>query len=124
MGDALKTAFRLPQSALLFHLKNHYALIFAWREWMEPDVGDVPSREPSGQRWRRQILTARKRQKPSAWLDFDEVRETILGWKGYQILLLRQGQRSEAPSSVRHGSEAGSDLDEDTLHSSDLEVDL
>lgn len=34
----------------------------------------------------RQILTARKGQRPSAWLDFGEVREVMLGWDGYKIM--------------------------------------
>ena len=37
-------AAALPQ-VLLFHLTNHYALIFAWREWMEPNAAEV---SPSG----------------------------------------------------------------------------
>lgn len=53
---------------LLFHLTNHYALVFAWREWQDE--------EPM--RLRRQILTARKGQRPSAWIDFEEVRKILL----------------------------------------------
>ena len=34
----------------------------------------------------RQILTARKGQRPSSWLDFAEVRDVMLGWDGYKIM--------------------------------------
>jgi len=72
---ALKSAFGSPSSVLLFHLRNHYALIYGWREW-----------QPYGAHKRRQILTARKGQRPSAWLDFEEVREIMISWVGYHIL--------------------------------------
>merc|ERR1719183_1686571 len=78
--EAFKATFKNPQCALLFHLRNHYALLFGWREWWNQASG----------RLQRQILTARKRQKPSAWLDFEEVRETILGSSGYQVMILEK----------------------------------
>lgn len=63
---------------LLFHLKNHYALIFAVREWVDDRTGQCV----------RQVLTARKGQRPTAWLDFSEVREVMLGWDGYKIIAI------------------------------------
>jgi len=36
----------------------------------------------------RQILTARKGQRPTAWLDFEEVRQVMLGWDGYKIMCI------------------------------------
>jgi hypothetical protein len=63
---------------LLFHLKNHYALIFATREWVDDRTGVCV----------RQLLTARKGQRPSAWVDFSEAREVMLGWDGYKVMLL------------------------------------
>lgn len=81
--EHLKNAFSKPQSVLLFHLTNHYALVYAWREWQE-DLAD------EGIRTRRQILTARKGQRPTAWLDLEEVRQIILGWSGYHILQIQR----------------------------------
>lgn len=38
----------------------------------------------------REVWTARKAQRPTAWISFEEVRETVLGWPGYKILALRR----------------------------------
>lgn len=43
-----RDAFMQPETALIFHLKNHYALIYALREWISSDGTHV-----------RQLLTAR-----------------------------------------------------------------
>jgi hypothetical protein len=34
----------------------------------------------------RQLLAARPGQQPSNWIDFDLVRNTLLGWSGYCIM--------------------------------------
>jgi hypothetical protein len=86
---------------LLFHLKNHYALIFAAREWVDDSSwgGDDGATAAAGSAGAgasavlaggcvRQILTARKGQRPAAWMDFAEVREVMLGWDGYKIIAL------------------------------------
>lgn len=80
--DALKGKHSHPNCALVFHLKNHYALIFATREWLTPcpdGMGGAPVHV-------RQLLCARRGQRPAAWIDFDEARETMLGWEGYKII--------------------------------------
>jgi len=98
---ALRTAFLSPRAALLFHLRNHYALIFALREWEEAvshdesgataegaTDGAVGEGAPPRLRYRcvRQILTARKGQRPTVWMDFEEVAQIMIGWEGYKIM--------------------------------------
>jgi len=112
----LTAAFARPDTVLLSHHKNHYALIFAIREWLAPapatsaagkredgsatteEVGDTEN-HVNGSRseaaagllppvLHRQLLTARKGQRPTAWIDFDEYRETLLGWEGYKYLAI------------------------------------
>ena len=125
--DALRAAFSHEDQCLLFHLKNHYALVFAMREWseeieeeeeVEPIVGANAGESGDGEEGRqttrsssatsasapapaprkklvkrvtRQILTARKGQRPTAWLDFSEVRDQVIGWEGYKIMVLSRG---------------------------------
>jgi hypothetical protein len=36
----------------------------------------------------RQILCPRKGQRPTAWIDFNEARQTMLGWVGYKIMAI------------------------------------
>ncbi len=74
--NALWAQFTMPHSVLLFHLTNHYALVAAMRSWTEPMTGAVV----------RQLLTARRGQRPSVWIEFDEARATMLKWSGYKIL--------------------------------------
>ena len=62
-------------TVLLSHHKNHYALIYALREW----------RDAEGE-WVRQIFTARKGQRPTTWIDWEELRGTYLGWNGYAMM--------------------------------------
>ena len=57
-------------------MKNHYALIFAIREYVEDNIN------------KRQILTARRGQRPIAWIEFEEARETMLSWEGYKIIAI------------------------------------
>lgn len=102
---ALKTAFLRTHSVLLFHLTNHYALIYAWREWAETETTD------SGEefiRKRRQILTARKGQRPTVWLDFEEAHSIMVGWSGYHILQIQRNASSSSPlARVEVGSPGG-----------------
>ena len=112
---SLRARFSQPQTVLIYHLTNHYALIFALREWHEPIApAEGTEREPppplmtagveasgaaatcrpaiecGGYRVVREILTARKGQRPSAWITFEEARNTMLRWSGYRILAVER----------------------------------
>ena len=67
--------FATDSSALIFHLKNHYALVHALRERTDRD----------GRRT-REMLTARRGQRPNAWIPWEEARSTMLRWSGYAIM--------------------------------------
>jgi hypothetical protein len=112
-----RTAFSKENTVLIFHLKNHYALIFALREWaLPPPKDDDASSSPSTSTFVadlrhtcctankpevqvvRQILCARKGQRPTAWVDFDEARETMLSWEGYKIMAITLSREQAVPS--------------------------
>ena len=71
MGQA-SAAFNRPDASLIFHLKNHYALIYGARVDFERQA-----RPPAA-------LRAASGNAPRAWVDWLEARETILGWAGYK----------------------------------------
>jgi hypothetical protein len=77
---ALQDRFSQPRTMLIYHLTNHYALVFALRSWVEPATSEV----------RRQLLTTRRGQRPSVWIEWDEVRATILKWVGYKLLVVQR----------------------------------
>ena len=79
--SSLRELFARDDVALISHHKNHYALVFALRERCDADEGC-----PGGVRWTREMLTARRGQRPSAWISWEEARATMLGWSGYGIL--------------------------------------
>lgn len=55
-------------SALVLHLPAHYALVFGLREYVAVEGGGAPVRE---------VLSARRKQKPKEWIDFDR---DVVGW--------------------------------------------
>jgi hypothetical protein len=123
--DALRSAFNNPNIVLLFHLKNHYALIFAIREYVTVDGGIV-----------RQLLTARRGQRPTVWIDFSEARcyslthslthsltyslthsprDTMIQWEGYKIMAI------SVTSTLNKGE---LELYKEMARSNDLNLDL
>lgn len=48
------------------------------------------------------MLTARRGQRPTAWVDFEEARRIMLSWEGYKIMTVRCGGAA-APDAVTLG---------------------
>lgn len=90
--ERIKKSLKSPRRQLIFHLTNHYAPIYAAREFLGPE-----------NRVRKQILTARNGQRPSAWLDWDtEVLEIIGGWPGYNIMEFELCENGKARALEKH----------------------
>ena len=70
----------MPNVCLLIHLKNHYALVFACRHYYRQQENG------GGFAIVREILSARRGQRPSSWISFDEWRRMVLSWDGHRIL--------------------------------------
>ena len=93
---SIRSAFSHQDCAIIFHLTNHYAVIYALREWVIPsDPGIVSTTSASEERPSdtvvvRQLLTARRGQRPTVWMDFSEARDIMLGWKGYKMMLVKR----------------------------------
>lgn len=75
----LCAAFESPDSVLLLHYWNHYALVYATREWREAD--SLVSR--------REVLTAKPAQRPCRWVSWEQLRSWLLQWQGYAVFQLR-----------------------------------
>ena len=92
---ALRALFARPGVFLVSHHANHYAPVYALRERREElekekeanangDGGDGAR----GARWRetREMLTARRGQRPAVWIPWEEARATMRRWSGYGIM--------------------------------------
>ena len=66
-------SFEDPESVILAHYWNHYALFFAMREWRHGATGHCV----------REILTAKPGQRPGRWVSWHEMRKWLIGWHGY-----------------------------------------
>jgi len=77
--NELKQCVANPSQVLLFHLQNHYSMIYAARE-NQADEGY------GGKHLIRQVLVAKPGQQPCRWIDFATVRDTLLSWVGHAII--------------------------------------
>jgi len=69
---------------VIYHLTNHYAPIYGYREFGS----------------RRQLLVPFAGQSPSAWQDFLSVRDVILSWKGYNMVVGYVGKEPRCGGSL------------------------
>ena len=77
--------FTRPDSCLVFHLTNHYTVVFAIRVW----TIENPSNATQPIEIVRQICCARKGQRPTAWINFNECRDIMLNWEGYKMMVVQ-----------------------------------
>ena len=84
---ALVATLRSPDAALLYHMENHYSLVYGAREWR--GAGNVADGVP-GKACFRQVLVGKPGQQPSRWIAFEDVRACVLGWTGYAMLCIRR----------------------------------
>jgi hypothetical protein len=71
--DAVVAALREPGTVLCVHLRNHYALLFGARQLVEDGA--------------RELLTARRGQKPAHWVPWDELRAAMLRAPGHYAVI-------------------------------------
>ena len=93
--QTLRALFARPGVFLVSHHANHYAPVYALRERREEftknagDDGDDGDASDSREiRWRetREMLTARRGQRPAVWIPWEEARATMRRWSGYGIM--------------------------------------
>lgn len=71
--DAVVAALLQPDTVLCVHLRNHYALLFGARQFAEDGA--------------RELLTARRGQKPAHWVPWDELRAAMLRAPGHYAII-------------------------------------
>ena len=72
---------------LLLHFTNHYTLIYAYREYKHgPALSTLPAVVEADTTIHREILCARRGQRPTVWVDFAELRQVLLKWEGYKVI--------------------------------------
>lgn len=92
--QALTDVLDRPRTALIYHLENHYCLVFAAREWRAHGSGGGGDPEGAGGVGTegpvvRQVLVAKPGQKPNAWVSFEALRQTLWNWSGHALVGVR-----------------------------------
>lgn len=114
--QALKGMLAQPGTALVFHMENHYAMIYAAREWdaavggpasappAEPAAAAIESlsitaypslpqpavRDEGRGSWVRQVLTSKPGQGTFLWQSFEQMRNCLTAWSGYNIMAVQR----------------------------------
>ena len=81
---SLRSLFSKKGTFLVSHHGNHYAPVYALRERREIGVDENAGAETETET--REMLTARRGQRPSVWIPWEEARATMRRWNGYGIM--------------------------------------
>jgi hypothetical protein len=81
LWDALQRVLKRDECAIIFHLTNHYALVFALRETVTAEGKYV-----------REMLTARRGQRPTVWMDWEEAHQLMVRVAGYKLMKITRLQ--------------------------------
>ena len=95
----VRSVFDTPGKCVIFHLKNHYALVCAMRQYT---IRDEKNRKCA--KLVRELLTARKGQRPRHWISWDDAHSTLNSWVGYKIMVVGGewlGSVDDAPSLTK-----------------------
>ena len=83
----LRNLFAKPGTFLVSHHANHYAPVYALRERRDENA---KTRDgvfgAEGESETREMLTARRGQRPAVWIPWEEARATMRRWSGYGIM--------------------------------------
>lgn len=83
-----------PKAALIFHLENHYSVIYGARSWetVRRSGGDAVALRGPPRRGAvvRQVLVGKPGQQPSRWVPWEDVRACLLGWRGYAVMVVER----------------------------------
>ena len=77
----VRSVFDTPGKCVIFHLKNHYALVCAMRQYTIRD-----EKNKKNVRHVRELLTAKKGQRPRHWIPWDDAHSTLTSWTGYRMV--------------------------------------
>ena len=86
--NVLTHCVRSDGMAVIFHLTNHYALVFATRErsTISTDGSATITRE---------LLTSKAGQAPKTWIPFAVARRIMRGWSGYKMVVVMRAEKCE-----------------------------
>lgn len=93
----LLSHLKSPTASLIFHLENHYSVIYGARAWETVRrPGGAGHGEPRRGVLVRQVLVGKPGQQPSRWVPWEDVRACLLGWQGYAVIVVQQLLREAA----------------------------